>query len=100
MSGPRWPWPVFRYASRSMGGALVTMSSTELERLALMQRVAERRTTQRMVADQLGLSLRHVERMYAAYKATGAEGLVSRKRGAASHRQMAPELREMALGLV
>ena len=76
------------------------MSSTELERLALMQRVAERRTTQRMVADQLGLSLRHVERMYAAYKATGAEGLVSRKRGAASHRQMAPELREMAIALV
>jgi hypothetical protein len=76
------------------------MSSTELERLALMQRLAERRTTQRMVAEQLGLSLRQVERLYAIYKATGAAGLVSRKRGAPSHRQMAPEIREMALALV
>ena len=76
------------------------MSSTELERLALMQRLAERRTTQRMVAEQLGLSLRQVERLYAIYKVTGAAGLVSRKRGAPSHRQMAPEIREMALALV
>jgi hypothetical protein len=35
---------------------LVTMSTTELERLALMRRIAERRTTQREVAEQLGLS--------------------------------------------
>jgi hypothetical protein len=76
------------------------MSSTELERLALMQRIAERRTTQRMVAEQLGLTLRQVERLYATYKAAGAAGLVSRKRGAPSHRQMAPELREMAIALV
>jgi hypothetical protein len=48
------------------------MSSIELERLGLMQRL----------------------------KATGAVGLVSRKRGAPSHRQMAPEIREMALALV
>ena len=60
---------------------LVTMNPTELERLALMRRIAERRTTQRLVAEQLGLTVRHVERLYAAYKARGAEGLVSAKRG-------------------
>jgi hypothetical protein len=32
---------------------LVTMSARELERLALMQRIPERRTTQQMVAEQL-----------------------------------------------
>ena len=38
--------------------------------------------------------------LYAAYKARGVEGLVSRKRGAASHRKVAPELRELAVKLV
>jgi hypothetical protein len=65
---------------------LVTMSPSELERLALMRRIAERRTTQRMAAEQLGLSVRQVERLYAAYKARGTEGLVSRKRGSPSIR--------------
>ncbi|HEU4580211.1 MAG TPA: helix-turn-helix domain-containing protein [Polyangiaceae bacterium] len=54
---------------------LVTMSPNELERLALMRRIAERRTTQRLAAEQLGLTVRQVERLYAAYKAHGAEGL-------------------------
>ena len=44
---------------------LVTMSTKELERLSLMRRIAERRTTQREVAEQLGLSLRQVERLVA-----------------------------------
>jgi hypothetical protein len=83
-----------------MPGKLVTMSPTELERLALMQRLAERRTTQRLVAEQLGVSVRQVERLYAAYKAQGAEGLVSRKRGTPSNRLMPAELRDIALKLV
>src|SRR4051794_39197280 len=83
-----------------MPGNLVTLSPTELERLALMRRLAERRTTQRLVAEQLGPTVRQVERLYAAYKARGVEGLVSRKRGAPSHRKLAPELRELALTLV
>ncbi len=83
-----------------MTGALVTMNRMELERLALMRRIAERRTTQRLVAEQLGLTVRQVERLYAAYKARGVEGIVSRKRGAPSHRKVAPELRELAVKLV
>jgi hypothetical protein len=75
------------------------MSPTELERLALMRRIAERRTTQRMAAEQLGLTVRQVERLYAAFKARGAQGLVSRKRGAASNRRLAPELQELAMQL-
>src|SRR5689334_14679457 len=83
-----------------MPGDLITMSPIELERLALMRRLSERRTTQRLVAEQLGLTVRQVERLYAAYKARGAEGLVSRQRGARSNRELDPELRELALKLV
>ena len=79
---------------------LVTMSPKELERLALMRRIAERRTTQRLAAEQLGLTVRQVERLYAAYKARGAEGLVSRKRGGPSNRRLPAELRDLALKLV
>ncbi len=79
---------------------LVTMSANELERLSLMRRIAERRTTQREVAEQLGLSVRQVERLYAGYKARGAEGLVSRKRGAPSNRRLPAELRTTTLGLM
>ncbi len=64
-----------------MKTGLVTMSTMELERLSLMRRIAERRTTQREVAEQLGLSLRQVERVYALYRAAGAPGLVSKRRG-------------------
>ena len=78
---------------------LVTMSPKELERVALMRRIAERRTTQRLAAEQLGLTVRQVERLFAAYKARGAEGLISRKRGAPSNRRLLPELRELALEL-
>jgi hypothetical protein len=59
---------------------LVTMSPKELERLVLMRRIAERRTTQRIAAEQLGLTVRQVERLYAAYKARGAEGHVPQAR--------------------
>lgn len=79
---------------------LVTMSPRELERLALMRRIAERRTTQRIAAQQLRLTVRQVERLYAAYKIRGAEGLVSRKRGAPGNRRLPPELRELAIKLV
>ncbi|MFM2419009.1 MAG: hypothetical protein RL385_3732, partial [Pseudomonadota bacterium] len=83
-----------------MAEDLVTMSAKELERAALMRAIAERRTTQRMVAEPLGMSVRQVERLYAAYKARGAAGLVSRKRGAPGYRRMPAEVRELALDLV
>jgi hypothetical protein len=79
---------------------LVTMSTTEMERLAQMRRIAERRTTQREAAEQLGLGLRQVERLYALYKADGAPGLVSKRRGAASNRRLPAQLRRTTLGIV
>lgn len=88
------------YRVADMKTALVTMSTTELERLAQMQRIAERRTTQREAAAQLGLGLRQVERLYALCKAEGAPGLVSKQRGAASNRRLPAELRTTTLGIV
>jgi transposase len=78
----------------------LTMSTRELERLEVLGRVVERRLTQWKAADQLGLSLRHVERLCRAFRANGAAGLVSRQRGHRSNRRLAAALREQVVDLV
>ena len=80
-------------------GAL-TMSAKELERLEIIGRVIERRLTQWKAAEQLGLGLRQVERLCRAYRADGAVGLVSRKRGRASNHKLDLALRERAVDLL
>jgi len=79
---------------------LLTMSRKELDRTEWMLRVHERRMTQAQVAEHLGLSLRQVERLYRAYKAHGASGLISKKRGRPSERQLSVALRNDAVTLV
>ena len=78
----------------------LTMSAKELDRLEIIGRVVERRLTQWKAAEQLGLSLRQVERLCRAYRADGAVGLISRKRGRASNRKLASILRERAVDLL
>ena len=45
------------------GARTLTMSAKELDRLEVLGRVVERRLTQWQAAEQLGLSLRQVERL-------------------------------------
>ena len=71
-----------------MSAELVTMNPTELARLAGMRRIAERRATQTQIAFELDLSLRQVERLYAAFKRAGAAGLASKRRGRRSNRRL------------
>jgi hypothetical protein len=66
----------------------LTMSTKELDRLEVIGRVLERRLTQRKAAEQLGLSLRQVERLCRSFRSDGAAGLVSRKRGRRSNRKL------------
>jgi transposase len=60
---------------------LQTMSEKELRRLEIMQRIDEKRQTQKEAARVLGVSERHVRRLYRAYKEDGASGLISKRRG-------------------
>ena len=78
----------------------LTMTAKELDRLEVIGRVVNRRLTQRTAADQLGLSLRHVERLCRAFRRHGAAGLVSRTRGRPSNRKLAEAVREQAVDLV
>ena len=59
----------------------VTLSHEELDRLQIMTRIAERRLTQRHAGELLGLGERQIRRLYRTFKAHGAAGLISAKRG-------------------
>ncbi|WP_407674601.1 ISNCY family transposase [Paraliomyxa miuraensis] len=83
-----------------MSTRLLTMSRTELDRLDVVQRVLERRLTQRQAATLLGLGERQVQRLCRTVRAHGAAGLVSKKRGRPSNRQCPQALRQRAVALV
>jgi hypothetical protein len=65
-----------------------------------MQRIKDKRLTQIEAARLLELSVRQVKRLYRAYKADGAVGLVSRRRGKPSNHRLAEETRQKALDLL
>jgi len=79
---------------------LLTMSNQELTRLEAMQRVKDKRLTQKEAARMLSLSVRQIKRLYRAYKAQGARGLVSRRRGKPSNNRLEAETQQKAIDLI
>src|SRR6266850_2780481 len=78
----------------------VSLSMTELDRLQVLTRIAERRLTRRRAADLLRLSERQVRRLFDAFAAHGVASLASRRRGRPSGRRLADATREQAMALV
>ena len=76
------------------------MSTSELARLAAMERLAARDLTQRQVALQLGISVRQVKRLLRRFRSLGPAGLQSQRRGRPSNRRVDPALLVHALSLV
>src|SRR5438067_217873 len=64
------------------------MSQRELSRLELIQRVGQKRLTQREAADLLGISARQVKRLCCAYRRGGARALASKRRGRPSNNHL------------
>jgi transposase len=79
---------------------LLTMSATELNRLEVMQRVEQKRLTQKAASEILGISLRQVKRLCRAYRDQGAQGLVSHRRGRASNHHLPTAVVQQALELI
>lgn len=76
------------------------MSPRELSRAEVMQQLKAKRITQQQAAEQLGLTVRQVKRLWRAYQAGGAKALISKRRGQASNHQLDPQLREKALKMI
>jgi transposase len=80
--------------------AVITMSHKELGRLEALLDLSEGRITAARAARLIGVSERQVFRLLRAYRARGAEGLVSRRRGRPSNRRYHDEIREAALSTI
>jgi transposase len=79
---------------------LLTMSNKEITRLEAMQRIKDKRLTQKEAARMLGISTRQVKRLYRAYRKKGAKGLVSQRRGRASNNRLDAGVMQQALDLI
>jgi transposase len=76
------------------------MSKKEMSRLEVMQRLKAKRLSQAEASQMLGISVRQVKRLYAAYRTDGAKGLVSQKRGKAGNHRLNEALVQEARDLI
>ena len=76
------------------------MSDGELTRLEVLRDLDEGRLTAEAARQLLALSRRQLFRVLQAYRADGAAGLISRKRGRPSNRKAPDSLRRSALAIV
>ncbi|MBU2610102.1 MAG: helix-turn-helix domain-containing protein, partial [Chloroflexi bacterium] len=85
---------------------LLTMRDKEVSRLEMMQRLKEKSLSQREAVKILGVSVRHVRRLFKAYLPSrccaekGAAGLVSQRRGRESNNRLSEATRVQALDLL
>jgi transposase len=76
------------------------MSTSELRRVGVMERVAAGSLKLGSAAQLLGVSYRQAKRIYRRYRAEGAKGLQHRSAGRRSNRATAPQIRKRVLALV
>jgi transposase len=79
---------------------LLPMSNREITRLEAMQRIKDKRLTQKEAARMLDLSVRQIKRLYRAYKAQGARGVVSQRRGKPSNNRLDAETQQKVIDLI
>lgn len=81
-------------------GGGITMSSKELSRLEIMEKLSAGALNQQQAADTLRISVRQVKRIWKAFKMDGARGLISKKRGREGNHRLSEEVKIKALRLI
>jgi transposase len=79
---------------------VITMSRNELTRLRVLIDVADGRLSVADATGLIGVGRRQVYRLIGAFRAHGADGLISRKRGGPSNRALGTVFRETVLAIV
>src|SRR6201998_4295575 len=79
---------------------VIPMSRKELTRLRVMIEVAHGRLSVADATGLIGVGRRQIYRLLQAFRADGADGLISRKRGGPSNRAMALVFRRTVLAIV
>ena len=76
------------------------MSAKELSRWEVIQRLSEKRLSQKEAGRILNLSTRQIKRLLKAYRRKGAVGLVSKHRGRKGNNRLADEVKKRTLNLL
>lgn len=79
---------------------LLQMSAKELTRLEVMQRLTQKRMSQKEAGSMLHMSTRQVKRLLKRYCQYGAAGLVSKHRGRKANNRLSEEVKRKALNLL
>jgi len=79
---------------------ILNMSTKELSRLEVMQRLAERRMSQKEAGEILDLGRRQIKRLLKAYRKQGAAGLVSKHRGCTGNNRLPASVKKRVLDLL
>jgi transposase len=78
----------------------VIMTQPEISRGDIFSEISQKKLTQRKAAERLGLSERHVSRLYAEFLKSGIVSLASKQRGQPSNHQLPAGLRAQLSELV
>jgi hypothetical protein len=78
----------------------VIMTQPEISRGDIFSEISQKKLTQRKAAEQLGLSERHVSRLYAEFLKSGIVSLASKQRGKPSNHQLPAGLKAQLSELV
>jgi len=79
---------------------LLQMSTKELSRVEVMQKLSEKRMSQKEAGAILHVSTRQIKRLLKSYRKKGAAGLISRQRGRQSHNRLPEDVKKRALNLL
>jgi transposase len=80
--------------------SLITISMHELDRVKIIEAVLGRRMKPGQAAKRLQLTTRQIERLVKRYRTEGPAGLVSRRRGRPSNRELPADLHARVLALI
>ena len=79
---------------------LLQMSAKELTRLEVMQRLTQKRMSEKEAGRLLRLSMRQIKRVLRAYREQGAAGLVSKHCGRKANNRLSEEVQREVLNLL
>jgi len=79
---------------------LVQMSTKELSRLEVMQKLSEKRMSQKEAGEILHLGKRQIKRLLKSYRNQGAVGLVSKHRGRKGNNRLSENVKKQGLSLL
>ena len=79
---------------------LLTMSTKEINKLEVMQRLTRKELRQKEAAEMLGISIRQIKRILRTYRQEGAPGIVSKRRGRESNNRLRKEVKQKVLDLL